>query len=1523
MFFLTTTLSSIVGRTMDQLASQIKAKDITATMQDIWLQLTRLPELLVNKHVPDTATWDIAQQTYHDTIIWTASATAQCHYLYMDQKIKLTPPQQAVLEYIGAAGPQGIQQCLLSKALQLKPQLIFHYLKRLQTKDLIVKTPSIYRGQFTNTCIHRRYVSSSVSRLAPLDMATVDDQGNIRYDVTVAKINHQLAQAKDQTMAMTDLIRASGLSTEQHIRWARRFLNTLYEEGFVEKVISTANDTNLMCIRRLKDIPPNAFDQIHAKKCNTLDTSDQTSGSNQTMPEKSNPPSRPLEDNDLITFVLNQAERGATNKDIQQAFIGHPPYHVQEITKKIRDADPSVWVTIRDVQGRSTVYRYFDKAAYASYQAHTNPGWATSVPTPASTSTNSDTNDSQDTNKRVAAQAFDPGLPTGATSPAKKKPRQKRTVNGRSQITELRMQALQFIIDRDQVRDFNQSLFDEIQQTASLDPQLRQKKLSRDTADRVIDHLITSGTAQLLKIAFRTLGGAVVMRTLAMKPGMTEKDPVVQAYLHQQQTSALERQRTKFTPNHQQMDALRRIDAPVDRPIGPITDDCTPATSAIPSPSTASPPPTASPAAPSSTTSSAESSADSLEARPDADRSQLDFLFLARHRRSVAIRHGWIESKWLRARDLHLYLFQRQLDHHPATSQADKEEEQPILLSTLLNDMPLSLFVRIIGIHRPTDAVEQFMVTNTDAAIPTHALPDHVRRDILISVSSFRNRLVALLDILMALGVVQQRQRTSTASRLGYVLDTSEPMYWCMAQGAICDFSQATRPVLSTLPLQTVEHVSAFWKELQYLCTCVHANDSQTSTVAHLGRRQRKALGYTLATITRPSTWVTGCNGKGIDEEQHISQRLSSDPLTAEQKRILDQHVDYRHQCIRASLPHHDWALCRHLARETGLLPLRVRSYYINLELAFAKRNHRPERLRDPPGTAQRKPKPPPVPKAKVPQAIQDLLQAAKQNQSIARSPIPQQPTGPKRPVLFDRRAVVQTRFDAMDNDVFLHALAIMRWRSRFGKFYWKPILQVLPNKTSQQCRDHLKNLKDVQSVHLDKLIQLEMIWSQELYPRATEEHAFLDPKPWDTLSYDLASQVEYFLKQRITLTSEPSYVTWIDIQHDMTSILAQYDVRRSRRQRLYQGRPTNVERHSRLFTSSLPVFSLLSRTTGTSLAGPHPTNTSQIRLQTLVDVIKMVTMLPEEAFDPHLSYRLLSQYSSEEVEHGYQVLTSERFLAISKHDPRQRVPGRSYRVSSKYLSCLEGPVEKALMDRALDYRRQLGDGQTLPSELDAGAEFCLLDLASQHKILFTFQDGQAWTEHVSGAVYPNPLTEPESNVQDWLCEKEVIDVHVDTSDMPTAPPEPTAPKPIVLLTLAQVDALLSAAHPTTRNVLWQVYRAVATFGDQGTTPLALKAVLHEVQSASMNEEELSYHLDTLEKLQVILKVGREERRWVSIENARDWLVQLDGGQGSFVQPRAWLNLAGQAGPMQSLVDHGILGHIVQQPGVSQVRKKN
>jgi hypothetical protein len=49
----------------------------------------------------------------------------------------MPPLQRTILEKIGSSGPLGIAQCVIATDLALKPQTIFHHLKKLQSLEFM------------------------------------------------------------------------------------------------------------------------------------------------------------------------------------------------------------------------------------------------------------------------------------------------------------------------------------------------------------------------------------------------------------------------------------------------------------------------------------------------------------------------------------------------------------------------------------------------------------------------------------------------------------------------------------------------------------------------------------------------------------------------------------------------------------------------------------------------------------------------------------------------------------------------------------------------------------------------------------------------------------------------------------------------------------------------------------------------------------------------------------------------------------------------------------------------------------------------------------------------------------------------------------------------------------------------------------------------------------------------------------------------------------------------------------------
>ncbi|KAI8331769.1 hypothetical protein BC941DRAFT_155290 [Chlamydoabsidia padenii] len=751
---------------------------------------------------------------------------------------------------------------------------------------------------------------------------------------------------------------------------------------------------------------------------------------------------------------------------------------------------------------------------------------------------------------------------------------------------ERRKSALLDIINRDKVRDFNSSLFDEIQSTDGSD---KKHKLARPTAQRLVDSLEKAGLIRLIKVMPNDMFGGNQPRTLVISFKLGESDQLVKDYLAKIRNGTM-------IPSGRSVSSggsLKTVDTEVTR------YGCSP---------------------------------HQYRVMPD------------RYWRYIAKRHGWIDSKWLRAKELHLFLVKLLLQWQGGGDALDSGKEWSFSLVTLIGAMPLDVFKKVIGIQHHDPIVEDFMETNQDPGMALCDMPDNIKHLLIPNTYQMRRRVQALLLILEKLELLQSL--ASTSNNITYTFHLV---------GTLRNYTLPDTPILAEKRFTTLDSVIDYWNELQYTCTCVY------STETDRGSLKMKNGDDALSTITLSRTWTSG------------------DMITSSQKQQLDQHVDYS----LGQVPTNDWSLYLQLSRTTGLLPYRIRSYYVNLRTAFAKRSTLGQQLvNEQILTGDNKPidRSPKKRKRPLDNTIQLLLQAAKEKKVVA-TQVPStnetfsvptfvgsrslrrkyiknvdESTSRKKhwPTTSIKRAIQP--FTPLEKSTFEYAVAIMRYRARHGKFYWGPITRVIPLKSIRQCASRLQNLIASSSASLDTIDTLQQKWAR-IYTRGIEKKEIVDERPWDTKNFDLVGYLAYFLSQLLLEDqSTPPIQPTMMLPSNANSIHLMYTVTP------VSSLKSDIPQES----NHRPVMSSPYTMNNTCTDDNKVLGTKSIAVANAIQVIKMIMVHPETTFDSRLAYNLLSQCRIEDVEEAYSNLKLSGMIVLSKHGDTRRVPGRKFRLSNR-----------------------------------------------------------------------------------------------------------------------------------------------------------------------------------------------------------------------------------------------------------------
>ncbi|KAI8388375.1 uncharacterized protein BYT42DRAFT_559884 [Radiomyces spectabilis] len=1004
--------------------------------------------------------------------------------------------------------------------------------------------------------------------------------------------------------------------------------------------------------------------------------------------------------------------------------------------------------------------------------------------------------------------------PATASSSARPKKERPRAVNV---TVEKRRKHLTDIVLRDRIRDLNESLNDEMTDLmyGKADTKCR---LARKTLQRDSEVLHEAKTIKLIKVMASSLTGNEEMRILLMHPELNEDDQEVQDYL-EQSGKAVHMEGKK----HRVLKVLptAEVERLIDR----------------------------------------QPSVKQLE-----HYSHNGYCAPKKFWRSVALQFGWIQSKWLRAKELHLYM----TSEAEETVTAGGETQRTINVRDKLFDIPLSLYCKLFGIFTFSNVLEKFLQDENNRHTRLGDLPDELRQIVIFKQYKLRRNLLLLVDSLVALELIEP---VAEEPALLASPDNISVTYHLCDTGKIRNFAAPARPVLQEMPITTREQVMSFWEELQYTCTCVHT----THTLMN-----RKGPSDALSSISTPHTWHVGSL------------------FTPAQKQILDAHVDN----VRGETPSRYFQLLTRLSRETGISANRIRRYYLSIEKGFERRKQAQEQ----PVVLKRGNR-----SDQQPPAIKALLKASSNQRTVPKAKIRRKLFPFKKSTFVASRDALNLRsrrdvldptakpvtrpknpFNDIEQDLLLYAMAIQKHRSQGVKFFWAPVAEAIPGRSAEYCRRSIAPIMRKVPHFLDDVNRLSVQWG-EIYRQGIAKGDIEDERPWDNRHYDLPAYLEYFLTK---LKEQPEDRTQIlHLPSDVQTVTNAFHIQKLTEE---SGHPSPC-----LLANKTDLFDW------------HISSVNdQVLLATVV--IKMMMITPAESYDPDRAALLLRFFPKEIVDEAVKLLRDNGSIVYWKLGKDKRVPGRTFTVSERFLMAFDSLLPPQLYQTAAQFQRHAVDGQVIDlDKLDSGIVASTLNMLSNGNITLDFTDRERYLTLRRKLYYPKKAY----TVARYLWINDEFHIRMQINHEMQIPAAPENHPSLELLTPGQTSHVAKKVYGNKSKVKF-VYEALDHFGDKGANFHEIKNYVLAKHAISLDDEELYHALRDLSSgtCPVACDIGYTNQRWVLSHHASQWMVKIRG-ETKYVQPRMWYDIQGH---VISKVLRGcceaILGHIVLNPGISHAR---
>ncbi|ORY97363.1 hypothetical protein BCR43DRAFT_523554 [Syncephalastrum racemosum] len=1003
----------------------------------------------------------------------------------------LTKNTLPVLEKIAMSRGAGITQAALSADMNLDTRAVFSYVKRLEEVGLVVRRPIVERGKYTRICHHIRFNKDETKQQNNEQQGTnclVDADGAVRHDAVRAAVINTLQQAENGTLPMTKLLASLNFTSKKHIKWTRGFLKKMEENGLVTHFKVVGDSSRKLCIRLLsqhadsanvENLSPVSQDDMRTpSQFMSGDVNDTTEhptlidGRKPTRDTNTDDVKKKLDER-ILDEITKSRSNGVTRKDLEILLPDASPFTLRSVLKRIRERHSDKVTCGVEFMGRARQYRYF-AVEHASSPVMQSPQQPHAITSEENNTYDDDKNQGSNRSEQNGSMSSCPsyrdilGTSTGkrpreaepgedlhipkrqtlrADRPSGRKrtspdelmdksdenlvKRQRGGMKGANLTVEKRKQALRDIVSRDRIRQVDKSLADDLVQATGESITLKRKavldvahKLMREKELRLMNTVLTGIDGTLENIA-------IVVRT-----DMGEDDERIKRFVDQLRSDRL------IKPQHKQLRPVPVIQAKDDEERYPLTEK-------------------------------------QLRAKELA-RQRL-YNAPGRYWSEVALRYGWLKSKWRRAKVLHEFIFGQMLAGDPQnwTFNAGK----------MLACMPFRVYRQLIGIFVYDEVIEEFLKSMTDNEVAISKLPPHIWSRMAPKRYKIRNNYVSHLNILVALELLAP-------------VPGKENTFRVLRTAPVKNYNSVDRPVLRTFTLDTMRDLHDFWDDLEFDCTCTHTRGPGEAPIRDC-----------LRAISMAATWNPGSF------------------VTAEQRHLLDAYIS------NGKAPAEDSQLVAHLSKQARLSQSRIKRYYDGLEYVRTQQKKQMVRTRKRPRSVAvrelieaaqtRRPvptaatsSPPPFPYTR------GKITVARQRLPTSASPAAQ----------------VKTLWTDDEESALIHAYAIMLHRAKkdYALLCWKPILQVVRRgKDIHSCRNKIYALKQKQPELKNELDQLQKQWSK-IYALGIASGELVDERPWDCRDFDLVKQLQYFI---LSLQKEDISADLVSLPQDIRTALHQYNV--------------------------------------------------------------------------------------------------------------------------------------------------------------------------------------------------------------------------------------------------------------------------------------------------------------------------------------------------------------------------------------------
>ncbi|KAG1172253.1 hypothetical protein G6F70_004579 [Rhizopus microsporus] len=1384
----------------------------------------------------DSLTWtDI--MAIKDNIIIKTTDEIQDAVIYGKAKhIKksLSVMHKAVISEIAKRKDKGITQYALGTLLNQDAKKIFHYLKKFEQEGIIVKRDAYAKGMNTNILYLKRFAPQS-GQIEP-DKEDIGFSDVIcTYDEFRSRLLNELNNAKNNMMSLSDIVDTLGFKTEYQKRWARIRISYLHDHGEVEKFHAFDGKKLRAAVRLCK------------KEVESADTSYEVK--NASSPKLYRDVTCEYQ---LYQAIVEAGEKGISRQELADRFsylsTDYLNYVLTNITTAPKDpklVDYRVYKT-EVVEGRQRLYRYF---ALNGWLRH-NEMLKTQFAEPG-TLKDLVVNDSQHDMTLVSTipqkrkstvdapivhTMIEDRTQTMTPEPVKKR---KRASHSSTKLR--RIGILLDMLEKEHVRELNARMVNEFNEleTATEGGQ----PIAKVTLGKLAKQLHEENKLKMHVTSIRRSSGIVEIKTLLLHASLSPESEQVKRFIENYEIE----QSAMTLSVKQNRQILKKVPVPELPPVS------------------------------SSLTFMGENST----AGKDNMAAPSDTLYEGSISRNAPVDYGWVQSKILRAKEMHRDILKQYFAMHSPL----EHEERFLEMNQLVPSLTIGTLVKLCA-RLPFENQDflSYISIHENRSTQIRSLPYAIRTLILKTPHKIRKSILRTLDVLIALELIEVCK-----SPFG------RTMYKLSKYGKVKDYCSPNHPTLTTLPMNNMNDVDTYWKELRFYCV-----ESRHGEGIH--RKECIERNSPIANITSRRSWATNIL------------------LSKKQKEVLDTHIDFQNLIV----PVEDANLRAYLSKKLDIPATRIRTYFMAIAKLFERKKKKHNKQRK---STIIRPSP----------AIHELMKASAEKRKVdtADPQMRQSPPFVQRTFIGSRkfrklRVRVQPKEDMseggysmnydplpeVEKDVLLYSYCIMRSRAKRSLFYWSPITKVLPHREPEKCRRTICTMALMDHTLVHTIQRLTTQW-EHIYKQGIEKGDICDDSPWDSIHFDLRGYLEYFLlklQEGYESTNDTAFDAGIEmyaLPKNCDALYRQFYILKEE----FKDK-SNIDR---VPSQSLQIPEARVGPQYRAYLDKHQQYEHEVLVELVKTLIKTLLVIPLESYTPKDAYLLMKQYPESVIEEAFNQL-KRNGLIVYDRSAYGRIPGRLINVSEKFMTLASSVLPHDLFQEARSHYLNLANRNNimLTKDINSGQVAATLDLLSQNKICLDMANRANYIQSKQSVIYPKLSAVP-------LCELYVykgLDITVSRTEDLQLPTPTLNWKLTRVIPVDHINHYLTMIK-TTNPLSHHIYMALKEYGALGASFDCASTKIRD-SNPHIQIVDIVTAFDTLIKHDppLIYLVGFNRLRYTAAEHVHHWLLK-GTKKDTYLDPLIWCDISGSVvRPVLDGCCEVVMSHIIKRPGIqySQLR---